>query len=93
MRITHENNNNCSKCECAPGEPWLRFIAVVAFDTTKGHTIEHAVKAGNSSGITDDEIQRLKMQGESIYCRWFSSRKFLIKFFLGACPTSHADWR
>eukprot|EP01084_Bolivina_argentea_P168840 292720_1 len=83
MMMTHENDNNGSWCECAPGNPWLRFIAVVAFDITNGHMIEHAVKAGGDSGVPDEEIQRLRMQampdcnttqlGDSFYC--FRSRR------------------
>ncbi len=80
MVMTHENDSNGSRCKCAPGEPWLRFIAVVSFDTTNGHTIEHAVKAGGDSGVPDEEIERLRMQGECACCRWplFSYRHFLI---------------
>ncbi len=68
MMMTHENDNNGSWYECAPGEPWLRFIAVVAFDITNGHMIEHAVKAGGDSGVPDEEIQRFRMQGERVLC-------------------------
>ncbi len=61
-----ENDKHGPWCECAPGEPWLRFIAVVAFDITNGHTIEHAVKAGGDNGESDEEIQCLRMQGEHV---------------------------
>ncbi len=81
--MTHVDDNNGSKCKCVPGEPWLRFIAVVAFDTTNGHTIEHAVKAGGDSVVPDEEIERLRMQGERYRWLSFSYWHFLIILFEG----------